>query len=59
MMGDYHVRFRERFRGVTPLYLLDIQTTSQDQDSLINDFFDETISVFPRQINLEHTNANS
>ncbi len=23
MMGDYHVRFRERFRGETPLYLLD------------------------------------
>ena len=22
-MGDYHVRFRERFRGETPLYLLD------------------------------------
>jgi hypothetical protein len=23
-MGDYHVRFRERFRGETPLYLLDV-----------------------------------
>jgi hypothetical protein len=23
MMGDYHVRFRERFRGEIPLYLLD------------------------------------
>jgi hypothetical protein len=25
MMGDYHVRFRERFRGETPLYLLDFR----------------------------------
>jgi hypothetical protein len=24
MMGDYHVRFCERFRGETPLYLLDL-----------------------------------
>lgn len=24
MMGDYHVRFCERFRGEIPLYLLDI-----------------------------------
>ena len=25
MMGDYHVRFRERFRGEIPLYLLDFK----------------------------------
>ena len=25
MMREYHVRFRERFRGETPLYLLDRQ----------------------------------
>ena len=24
MMGDYHVRFCERFRGEIPLYLLDV-----------------------------------
>jgi hypothetical protein len=24
MMREYHVRFRERFRGATPLYLLDV-----------------------------------
>jgi hypothetical protein len=26
MMREYHVRFRERFRGETPLYLLDFYT---------------------------------
>ena len=26
MMGDYHVRFRERFGGETPPYLLDVCT---------------------------------
>jgi hypothetical protein len=36
-----------------------IQPTSQNQDSLINNFFDERISVLPRQFNQDHTNANS
>jgi hypothetical protein len=40
MMGDYHVRFRERFGGETPPYLLDInfKTVQMNENYAVKSF---------------------
>jgi hypothetical protein len=38
MMGDYHVRIRERFGGETPPYLLDLLRT---QDIKVESFVNQ------------------
>jgi hypothetical protein len=46
MMGDYHVRFRERFRGEIPLYLLDfVAVRLSHRAALIKFYLDNTNST--------------
>jgi hypothetical protein len=48
MMGDYHVRFREWFRGETPLYLLDHTDITKfiSQENVKNWFFGQIFEKY-------------
>ena len=62
MMGDYHVRFCERFRGEIPLYLLDTEqllknTRSEGKvflcyDTIVNelDYISSNLKWISRQV---------
>jgi len=53
VMGDYQARFRERFRGVTPLYLLDVCPAMNQGTFKYND-----LSVYQEECSLKLIHHN-